>query len=158
MTSKRIGLGAFCIAAIATMVLVTSNLSVSAQIAGPSMIGPPQDAATTPNAKEVTMTGRVVDLQCFMTGQAPSADVKKCAADCIRAGVPAGLETTDGLIVLGQGVKGPAKTLLSFAHQTVEVSGKLYEGGGVRYLDISSIQASDKANDERDDETADEED
>jgi hypothetical protein len=154
MTSKRIGLGALCIAAIATLVLVTSNLSVSAQTSGTSK----QGATTTPKAKEVTIDGRVVDLQCFMTGQAPSADVKKCAADCIRAGVPAGLETSDGLIVLGMGIKGPAKTLLPFAQQNVEVRGKLFKNGGVRYLDISSIQASDDADDEEDDETADDED
>ena len=80
MTSKRIGLGALCIAAIATFVLVTSNLSVSAQTADTPKTGPPPNAVTTPNAKEVTMTGRVVDFQCFMTGQAPSADVTKCAA------------------------------------------------------------------------------
>jgi hypothetical protein len=31
-------------------------------------------------------------------------------AACIRAGVPVGLETSEGLIVLGKGMKGPAIT------------------------------------------------
>lgn len=148
MTSKRIGLGALCIAAIATFVLVTSSLSVNAQSAGPSKTDPVKDATTTPNTKEVTITGRVVDFRCFMTGQPPSADADKCTADCIRAGVPVGLETSEGLIVLGQGMKGPAQTLLPLAHQSVEVRDKLFENGGVRYLDISSIQASGKPGDE----------
>lgn len=52
--------------------------------------------------------------------------------------------------VLGQGMKGPAKTLVPFAHRSVEVRGKLFENGGVRYLDISSIQASDGPGEEQD--------
>jgi hypothetical protein len=54
------------------------------------------------------------------------------------------------LIVLGKGIKGPAKTLLPFAYQSVEVHGQLFENGGVRYLDISSIHAFDEAVDEED--------
>lgn len=169
MISKRIGLGALCIATIATLVLITSNLSLYAQSTGTSkagqlkdaantLAGPLMGAATTLNAKEVTLTGRVVDFHCFMTGQMPSADTAKCTADCIRAGVPIGLETSRGLIVLGMGIKGPAKTLLPFALQSVEVRGKLFENGGVRYLDILSIQASDDADVEEDDETAGDED
>jgi hypothetical protein len=57
------------------------------------------------------------------------------------------------VIVLGTGIKGPAKTLLPFAHQTVEVRGKLFENGGVRYLDVSFIQLPG----EKDEENADEE-
>jgi hypothetical protein len=111
-----------------------------------------QSAAGTPKAQqaaqEVTMTGRVVDLQCFMTGQLPSADVTKCTADCIRAGVPVGLNTGKGLIVLGQGTTGPAKTMLPFANQDVQVRGKLYEKDGAKYLDIASVKKAAERNDE----------
>ena len=163
MTSKRIGLGALCIAAIATLFLVTRTLSVNAQSTRVStqdqlhgvartLIGPLENAVTTPDAKDVTLTGRVVDFHCFMTGQMPSSDAAKCAADCIRAGVPVGLETSQGVIVLGTGIKGPAKTLLPFAHQTVEVCGMLFENGGVKYLDVSSIQLSDETDEQNADE------
>jgi hypothetical protein len=98
MTLKRIGLGALCIAAIAALVLVTSGLTANAQStdtpkanqladALTALAGPMKDVAKTPKAKEVTLTGRVVDFHCFMTGQMPSADAAKCTADCIRAGV-----------------------------------------------------------------------
>lgn len=140
MTSKRIGLGALITAVIATLVLVTNTLDVNAQGTGSTPATRPTATAATPIAREVTLTGRVVDLHCFMTGQMPSADAAKCTADCIRAGVPAALETSSGLIVLGQGVNGPAKTLLPFAHQDVQVRGKLFERDGVKYLDIASMQ------------------
>jgi hypothetical protein len=90
--------------------------------------------------KDVVVTGRVIDLHCFMTGQMPSSDPVRCTTDCIRAGVPAALESDTGLFVLGQGVTGPAKTLLPFAYAEVEISGKVFERNGVRYLDIASIK------------------
>jgi len=136
MTSRKIGLGALLIAAVATLVLITSVVDVNAWPAG-------ETPAAKPAAKEVALAGRVVDLHCYMTGQMPSADAAKCTADCIRAGVPAGLETDDGLIVLGQGANGPAKTLLPFAYHEVEVRGKLFEKDGMKYLDISSVHEAE---------------
>ena len=89
--------------------------------------------------KEVTLSGQVVDLHCFMTGQFPSADRAKCTADCIRSGVPAALSTDSGVYILGQGPTGPAKALTAHAFQNVEIVGKVFEKGGVRYVDITSI-------------------
>ena len=62
----------------------------------------------------------------------------------IRLAVPAALETPTGLVVLGQGTAGAGKTLIPLAFQDVEVQGKLYEKGGVRYLDITSAKAVEK--------------
>ncbi|HNQ21559.1 MAG TPA: hypothetical protein PKK06_00530 [Phycisphaerae bacterium] len=98
-----------------------------------------------PGAKEVTLNGKIVDLQCYMTGHFASEDHAKCTADCIRGGVPAGLETKDGLIVLGQGMKGAAGAVLAHAFNNVKVTGKLYEKGGVRYLDITAVEAATPA-------------
>ena len=150
MTSKRLGLGALCVAAIATFILVTNVLDVHAQTTGTTAATGPNDAAKTSTGKEVALTGRIVDFHCFMTGKMPSTDAVKCTADCIRAGVPVGLETGEGLIVLGKGIKGPANMLRPFAQESVEVRGILYEDGGVRYLDISSIKATEEPGDEED--------
>lgn len=121
------------------------SLKASAQESGakpkaPTALAPKADAPA--RAKEVTLTGRVVDLQCAMTGEYPSADHAKCTADCIRSGVPAGLETSDGIIILGQGRNGPGKTLVPLAFEQVQAKGKLYEKGGVRYLDVASVEKS----------------
>ena len=91
--------------------------------------------------REVTMTGRVVSVHSFMTGQYTSPDQAKSTADNIRAGVPAALETPTGLILLGQGTTGVGRTLIPLAFQEVEVHGKLYEKGGVKYIDIASVEA-----------------
>lgn len=98
------------------------------------------DTRAAQAAREVTLEGRIVDLHCFMTGQQPSTDTVKCTADCIRAGVPAALETSTGLFVLGQGAGGAVKTLVPMAYQEVEAHGKLYEKDGVKYLDIITIE------------------
>ncbi len=90
--------------------------------------------------KEVTMTGRIVDLHCYMTGQFESVDHAKCTAECIRSGVPAGLETDKEFFLLGQGTKSAAKTLEPLAFEQAEIRGKLYERNGVKYLDIISAK------------------
>ena len=101
---------------------------------------------------EVTMTGRVVSVHAYMTGQFASPDQAKSTADNIRAGVPAALETPTGLILLGQGTTGVGRTLIPLAFQEVEVRGKLYEKGGLKYIDIASAEAVDAEEDEEDDE------
>jgi len=149
MTSRKFGLAACGAALFAVLVTTMNVLEVKAQTGVPAK----QPTATTATAqtaakllapKESTLTGRVVDIHCFMTGQFPSEDKAKCTADCIKAGVPAALETPTGLILLGQGTGGAAKSLVPLAYQQVEVKGQLFEKAGVKYLDITSIQA--KAN------------
>jgi hypothetical protein len=130
MTAKRWALGGLSVGVLAVLLWSVNTANVNAQMGG----------SKEQPGREVTMTGRVVDLHCFMTGEYPSTDHAVCAADCIRSGVPAGLETDTELIVLGQGMTGPAKTLVPLAHQQVEVRGKLFEKNNVKYLDITSIQ------------------
>lgn len=91
-------------------------------------------------AKEVTLKGKIVDLHCYMTAEAAPADATKCAA-CIAAGVPAALETAEGLVLLGQGEKGAAKACAAHAGKEVSVKGKLFEKAGVKYLDIETVEA-----------------
>ena len=101
--------------------------------------------------REVTMTGRVVSVHAFMTGQAPPDEVKG-TAESIRAGVPAGLDTPTGLILLGQGTTGVGRTLIPLAYQEVEVHGKLYEKGGLKYIDIASVEAVEVEEEEEEEE------
>jgi hypothetical protein len=91
--------------------------------------------------RDVTLTGKVVDLQCFMTGKYASSDQEKCTRDCIRAGVPAALQTEEGLIVIGHGEKGPQKIIAPFAYQEVELKGKLFQRHGLQYIDVTSAKA-----------------
>lgn len=93
--------------------------------------------------KEITIVGKVVDLQCYMTENYPSADHTACTRNCIRAGVPAGLETEQGLYILSQGEKGAATMLAPLAFEKVEIKGKLFEKHGVKYIDMISAARHD---------------
>jgi hypothetical protein len=132
MTSNKKWSVAGCVSLVVMVFVIWSvnTATVDAQVSS-SKDGP---------KPEVTMIGRVVDLSCFMTGEYPSADHAKCTADCLRNGVPAGLETDKGLIILGHGITGPAKVLMPFAFKQAEVRGMLFEKGGIKYLNIISIQ------------------
>ena len=111
--------------------------------------GPQRDGQVAP--REVTLTGKIVDLQSYMTEKFSSADQAKSVRECLHHGVPAALETEEGLVVIGQGWKGPARTIADLALQNAEVKGKLYERHGLRYIDITSAklipqQADEPAN------------
>lgn len=88
---------------------------------------------------EVTMKGRIVDLYCAMTGEIESSDHVKCTRDCLKSGVPAALETENGIVLLGKGNKGAMKLLTPFAYQEVQITGRLFEKSELKYLDIGAI-------------------
>jgi hypothetical protein len=114
----------------------------------PSFLAVAQEKGTTPPpppaAKEVTLTGKVVDLHCFMAGGAGKEDATKCMKECIEKGVPAVLETSKGIVLLGKGMEGVAKLVGPHANQQVEVKGKLHEKAGLKYLDIIEIKKAEE--------------
>lgn len=97
----------------------------------------PPSRSTQP--QEVTLSGQVVDLQCYMTGKFIGKDPEVDSRNCIRRGVPAALETENGLIVLGL-AKGNSSKLAPHAMELVELRGMLYEKRGVKYLEVASIK------------------
>lgn len=92
-----------------------------------------------PTSRNVTLTGRLVDLHSFMTDTYPNPDRAKTTADLLKAGVPAALDTVAGLILLGTGTRGSADRLVPLAYQEVEIKGRLHYRRGARYLDVTSI-------------------
>jgi len=99
--------------------------------------GRPRNA---PKPEDVTLIGLVVDLQTYMSEKCANDDFVKCTRDNIRGGVPAALETDDGLVMIGMGDKGPARLLVPLAYQNAEVTGKLYDREGVLYLDMTAAK------------------
>ena len=92
--------------------------------------------------KETTITGRVEDLRGFMTGVYASTDHAKCAADAIRTGQPAIVETSNGAVLLGEGAKNIYEKLAPYALQNAELKGKLIEKSGLKYLEVTSVEKS----------------
>lgn len=99
-----------------------------------------QPPVAKPGVKEVTLTGKIVDLHCCMTGDYAAPDHAKCTAECLRNGVPAALETPNGLILLGAGTQGFSRKAAALAQEDVEVKGKLYEKHGVKYIDVTEMK------------------
>jgi len=92
-------------------------------------------------ARDLTVRGRLVDLRTYMTGKSSDENSVKGTQDNFRAGVPAGIETEEGLVLVGSADRGPARMIVPLAMQQVEAKGKLYEREGLKYLDMLTIQA-----------------
>ncbi|HVP11188.1 MAG TPA: hypothetical protein VMV94_08400 [Phycisphaerae bacterium] len=84
--------------------------------------------------KEGTWTGKLMDLHCFMTG---NKEEPAKTGECLKAGVPAVLETPTGIVILGKAPKGV--DMVAVAGQEVEIKGKLFEKAGVKYVEIATI-------------------
>ena len=117
-----------------------------------SVRGALNDRRGDQSPRDVTMSGRVVDLQSFMSGKFTSADKVRSSRRCLQAGGPAALVTEEGLVILGAGEKGAVKTIAPLAMRTVTLTGTLYERHGVRYLDIKSVSEIDQDGDAESDE------
>ena len=128
---------------VITTVVVAVVMFTSVLLAG-------GDRDRTPPPRDATLTGKIVDFHSFMTGEFESSDHAKCAQRCIQAGVPAALETEDGLIVIGEGPKGPACTIAPLASRYAELKGKLYEREVIKYIDVTSAQAAKDPDSEED--------
>src|SRR5215813_8487113 len=83
--------------------------------------------------KTVSVTGEVIDMNCYMSGGAKGPSHQQCAQKCIDGGGPVGLLTSDDKVVLlmPDENKGDAfKQVKGMASKTVTVSGEMYMRGG----------------------------
>lgn len=135
---------------VAAAVAVFATLGLSSLFAQGLERTLPQKQET--KGKEVTLVGKIVDLQCYMTGEYATKDQAECVRKCIRAGVPVALETDKGLVIVGMGYQGPAREVEKHALAMVEVKGKLYEKHGVKYVDITSAKPTKPVPEEEEDE------
>ncbi|MHC5108740.1 MAG: hypothetical protein ACYTHJ_02535 [Planctomycetota bacterium] len=107
--------------------------------------------------RDAKLVGRIVDMHSVMTGKFESEDKMRATRRSIMNGVPAVLETDDGVVVIGEGYRGPQDTIGKLAFQRVELHGKVYERFGIRYIDIRSAKlyaGPDVTEEQADDESA----
>ena len=90
------------------------------------------------------LAGKIVDLYTYLTGQTPPKGKLKSPAQLIRNGVPAGLETDKGLVIIGAGRKVTPRTIAKHAGKKVELKGRLYEKAGLKYIDVEAIVLAGK--------------
>jgi hypothetical protein len=93
-----------------------------------------------PKAAEVTVTGEVLDMACYLDHGAHGAKHADCAKTCITNGLPVGLKSTDGKTYLLIGDHMPANSeLAKHAAETITVRGKLVERDGINLLENIEI-------------------
>jgi hypothetical protein len=101
---------------------------------------PEKPAAAMP--KDVTLTGEVVDLHCYMMD--PKKAMGPEHADCIRKGFPAGFVSSGQFyLIIGKGMDPAKEMLADMAGAKCELTGKLYEHNGVKAVELEKIAKVD---------------
>ena len=121
----------------------TLSKSLVALVAGAAFIVLPiatQANAAPAASSEVTVTGEVLDMACYLDHGAHGAKHTDCAKKCISSGLPVGLKGTDGKTYLLIGDHMPANDeLAKHAAETITVKGKLVERDGINLLENIEI-------------------
>ncbi len=103
----------------------------------------PKPAAAAGN--DVTLTGQVIDVNCYTTMGASGASHKQCAAACAKAGVALAILSSDGTIFMPVSSK-PADAqnsrLEPFAESQVKVTGVHRMSHGMHTIEIKTIAAA----------------
>ena len=98
----------------------------------------------SPAGESVTITGRVVDVSCFLALGQSGAEHKQCATACGRSGVPLAILSTDGTLYMPVSAK-PSDTqnprLLPFAEGGVKVTGTHRLRAGMHTIEIKTTEA-----------------
>jgi len=98
-------------------------------------------ADSNPQAgSEVTVTGEVLDMACYLDHGAHGEKHAQCAATCIESGLPVGIKGEDGKTYLLIGEHKPLnKDLAKYAAQTITVKGKLVSRDGISMIENAEI-------------------
>jgi hypothetical protein len=93
-------------------------------------------------AQEIVVTGEVLDMTCYIANNLSGADHAKCARDCIRSGLPAGLKAQDGKVYLLTG--GPGHSInaevADYAARIVTIKGTQTVRDGFAQLQVKEIR------------------
>lgn len=110
-----------------------------------AVLAPAQDKKEKKEAKEVTVTGEIIDMKCYLTGMmgGKGDDHKQCAIDCIKGGLPMGLleDKTDKVytIVPKKGMEG-GSAMTQYIAQKITLTGTMVEKGGAKMLVYSKVE------------------
>ena len=123
-----------------------SSLAAAAFLTGLPCSLPAQEktAMKAPPSRDATVTGTVVDVSCKFGQGLSGADHRMCAEVCADKGIPLAILADDGTLYLptSAGMPGDDQNprLKSFAEQRVTVSGKVFEAGGAKAIQLGSVR------------------
>jgi hypothetical protein len=93
--------------------------------------------------EEVTVQGEIVDLACYMAKGSKGPSHKACAQMCAKKGVPIGVLTDGGEVLLlldDHNNPDPYEATKKLAGERVEVSGKKYGKQGVTSIVVGAVK------------------
>jgi len=94
------------------------------------------DMAMPKSGTEITVTGEVLDMACYLDHGAHGEKHAECAQKCISSGLPVGLKAADGTTYLLLGEHAPANDMLApYGGKTVTVKGKFVSRDGINLLE-----------------------
>lgn len=103
---------------------------------------PPPGPFLAPIGTEITVTGEVLDMACYIASNLSGPDHAECAKTCIRKGLPVGIKSRDdGRVYLLVGDTNSLNDQLAdYAAKTITVKGKIRSRDGFAMLDNVTIQ------------------
>jgi hypothetical protein len=110
-----------------------------------SMLAALVAAAPVVQAAEMSWTGEVLDLACYVPQGAKGEAHAACAKKCLDAGQPMGLLTDDGTVVLlaaNHKDGAPYEALKAMAGKKAQVTGELAERDGVKVVTVTGSKAA----------------
>ena len=119
-------------------------LAISAPLAAQGAPGQQQKPAPAAG-DEMTLTGQVVDVNCYVSMGASGAAHKACASACAKAGVALAILGADGTLYMPVSSKpaDPQNARLEpFAESKVTVTGTHRMSHGLHTIEIKTIAAA----------------
>ena len=126
---------------------IGTTVVLAGWLAGTVAAAHDHEGAGAKPAKASTVTGEVIDVACYvMDGKsATGEDHKACATKCITAGIPVGLLTAKGEVLLAiTADHASAKDLLlPFIARRVTVTGTVKKRAGVQLIEVATVVPAD---------------
>jgi hypothetical protein len=131
----------FALTAFAAIALAQGEAAKKEPVPAAAPAAKPATAPAAAAAKPVSMTGEVIDLSCYMDHGATGMDHAKCAAGCIKKGMPVGFLTSDGVmyVLLGENHEPANAQVADFAGKKSTVTGTVKENKGFKAIMLTSI-------------------
>jgi hypothetical protein len=119
---------------------VLLSLAAASTLAATPMLAHEGEKHEGSSGEEVSVTGEVVDMVCYLDEGASGAEHADCARTCIKMGLPVGIKTSDGKTYLLVGEHKPMNDQLApLAAQTITVKGKAVARDGFNMIENAEI-------------------
>src|SRR5262249_5314135 len=93
--------------------------------------------------KDMTVSGEIVDLACYMGHEAKGDKHGKCAKQCIKGGAPMGLKADNGdvwLLINDHGAEKAYESAKDLAGGKAKVTGHATKKGGLQGLIVEKAE------------------